>query len=141
MSGLKTVSKKVMKFQLMIDSKKKLCHFSCLTFGSVLVSAVNLSSNYEYVVRLFSTLPKFMRFGKLNFLQVHVYLEYQNLLPILKGFLDPNFIFIIFLILMKPENKIYRLFLDHLENNKNNLILSHLSNTTKNYVLIVVKKR
>ena len=42
---------------------------------------------------------------------------------------------------MKPENKIYRLFLDHLENNKNNLILSHLSNTTKNYVLIVVKKR
>ena len=41
---------------------------------------------------------------------------------------------------MKPENKIYRLFLDHLENNKNNLILSHLSNTTKNYLLIVVKK-
>ena len=42
---------------------------------------------------------------------------------------------------MKPENKIYQLFPDHLENNKNNLILSHLSNTTKNYVLIVVKKR
>ena len=39
---------------------------------------------------------------------------------------------------MYPENKIYWLFPEHLDDNKKNLIyiLSYLSNTTKTYVLI-----